>query len=324
MTDVRELAAALLPDGREVVVRLADALDAPTLLTLSHQAFAARDQQGAPAAALADQLEDVSSRLNDGTGYLALLDGQAVGGALVVDSPEGDPRLVRVGVVPAARGLGIATFLVEAIGEHRAELGETTLSLLARTDHPEIVARWRRAGFTPEGESAGHLLLRRPLPVVAHAPDADAMRALGARLAAHLRAGDLIIASGELGAGKTTFTQGLGAGLNVDGPIISPTFVLARLHPPRGTGPGLVHVDAYRLGDAAELEDLDLAETLADSVTVIEWGTGLAEGLAADRLELDIRRGTDPDDEGRWVFVTPLGGRWDRARLAAALQEEDL
>ncbi|QIK73774.1 tRNA (adenosine(37)-N6)-threonylcarbamoyltransferase complex ATPase subunit type 1 TsaE [Propioniciclava coleopterorum] len=148
------------------------------------------------------------------------------------------------------------------------------------------------------------------------------MRTLGRRLAGLLRAGDLIIASGELGAGKTTFTQGLGAGLDVDGPIISPTFVLARIHPPRTGGPTLVHVDAYRLGDAAELEDLDLEESLADSVTLVEWGTGVAEGLASDRLDVDIRRGTDPDDETRWVFVTPHGDRWDRARLAAALEED--
>lgn len=322
MTDAaRELAAALLPDGREVVVRLAHDADAPTLLALSHEAFAAREVHGAPAAALSDDVGAVRDRLAGGTGYLVLLAGTPVGGAVVVES-GGEPCLTRVGVVPAARGLGIATFLVEVIGEHRAEAGDAWLTLHARSDHPEIIARWRRAGFAPDGQIEGHLLLRRPLPLVAHAPDADAMRGLGARLAGQLRAGDLIIASGELGAGKTTFTQGLGAGLDVAGPIISPTFVLSRIHPPRGAGPALVHVDAYRLGDAAELEDLDLAETLGDAVTLIEWGTGLAEGLASDRIELDIRRGTDPNDEGRWVFVTPLGERWDRARLAAALQED--
>ncbi|WP_246227251.1 tRNA (adenosine(37)-N6)-threonylcarbamoyltransferase complex ATPase subunit type 1 TsaE [Propioniciclava coleopterorum] len=318
---VRELAAALLPDGRELTVRLADASDAATLLAVSHAAFAARPVHGAPAAALSDDEAAVGARLAAGTGYVAEVDGEAVGGAVVVPL-EGEPCLTRVGVVPALRGQGVATFLVEVIGEHRADLGEPELTLLARADHPDVVERWRRVGFATDGERAGHLLLRRPLPLVARAADADAMRTLGRRLAGLLRAGDLIIASGELGAGKTTFTQGLGAGLDVDGPIISPTFVLARIHPPRTGGPTLVHVDAYRLGDAAELEDLDLEESLADSVTLVEWGTGVAEGLASDRLDVDIRRGTDPDDETRWVFVTPHGDRWDRARLAAALEED--
>ncbi|MDQ1615459.1 MAG: tRNA threonylcarbamoyladenosine biosynthesis protein TsaE, partial [Actinomycetota bacterium] len=92
---------------------------------------------------------------------------------------------------------------------------------------------------------------------VAVATDAD-MRELGRRLAAVLRAGDLVLLSGELGAGKTTLTQGIGAGLGVRGAVTSPTFVIARLHPPLGEGPALVHVDAYRLGSLAELDDLDL------------------------------------------------------------------
>ncbi|MCW5954319.1 MAG: tRNA (adenosine(37)-N6)-threonylcarbamoyltransferase complex ATPase subunit type 1 TsaE, partial [Propionibacteriaceae bacterium] len=93
----------------------------------------------------------------------------------------------------------------------------------------------------------------------------------------------------------------------------SPTFVLARIHP-NPSGPGLVHVDAYRLGSFAEVEDLDLEVSLADSVTLVEWGTGVAEGLSDDRLEVDIRRSLDPEDETRWVFLTPIGPRWTSVR----------
>src|ERR1700733_1416032 len=119
------------------------------------------------------------------------------------------------------------------------------------------------------------------------------MRALGRSLAAVLRAGDLVLLSGGLGAGKTTLTKGIGDGLGVRGPITSPTFVIARVHPPvgpvpAGPRPSLVHADAYRLGGVLELDDLDLDTDLASSVTVVEWGEGLAEGLSADRLEIAI------------------------------------
>jgi tRNA threonylcarbamoyladenosine biosynthesis protein TsaE len=115
------------------------------------------------------------------------------------------------------------------------------------------------------------------------APDAAATRAAGLALADRLGAGDLVILAGELGAGKTTFTQGLAEGLGVRGPITSPTFVLARVHPSLVGGPALVHVDAYRLGGLAELDDLDLDASFDESVTVVEWGEGKAEVLAEGR-----------------------------------------
>lgn len=115
------------------------------------------------------------------------------------------------------------------------------------------------------------------------AEDAEATRAAGQRFAARLGRGDLVILSGELGAGKTTFTQGLAGGLGVRGPITSPTFVLARVHPSLVGGPALVHVDAYRLGTLAELDDLDLDASVDESVTVVEWGEGKAEVLAEGR-----------------------------------------
>jgi tRNA threonylcarbamoyladenosine biosynthesis protein TsaE len=143
-------------------------------------------------------------------------------------------------------------------------------------------------------------------------PTAADMHELGRRLGAVLRAGDLVVLSGPLGAGKTTLVQGIGDGLRVRGPVTSPTFVIARVHPALAGGPGLVHVDAYRLASVAEVDDLDLDASLDDCVTVVEWGEGLVEGLAADRLEVSIEMspaGRDPD--GRTVGMTGIGQRWD-------------
>ena len=159
----------------------------------------------------------------------------------------------------------------------------------------------------------------RPLEVSA-ATDEDT-RALGRRLARVLRPGDLVILSGHLGAGKTTFTQGLGEGLDVRGAVTSPTFVISRVHPSQSGGPALVHVDAYRLGGIEELDDLDLDASLDEAVTVVEWGEGVAEGLAADRLEVAITRavGDDGADESRRLVFTPVGSRWIGAGLSEAL-----
>ncbi|MCF6469792.1 tRNA (adenosine(37)-N6)-threonylcarbamoyltransferase complex ATPase subunit type 1 TsaE [Nonomuraea sp. MG754425] len=134
------------------------------------------------------------------------------------------------------------------------------------------------------------------------------MRAYGARLAARLRPGDLLVLSGPLGAGKTTLVQGIAEGLKVRGPITSPTFVIARVHPSLRQGPPLVHVDAYRLGGDLEVDDLDLDASLEESVTVVEWGEGLVEGLADDRLEVHIDR--EGGDEARLVTLRGVGRRW--------------
>ncbi|MCA2188613.1 tRNA (adenosine(37)-N6)-threonylcarbamoyltransferase complex ATPase subunit type 1 TsaE [Nonomuraea cavernae] len=134
------------------------------------------------------------------------------------------------------------------------------------------------------------------------------MRSYGARLAARLRPGDLVVLSGPLGAGKTTLVQGIAEGLKVRGPITSPTFVIARVHPSLCQGPPLVHVDAYRLGGDLEVDDLDLDASLEDSVTVVEWGEGLVEGLSDDRLEIHIDRETG--DEARTVTLRGVGSRW--------------
>ncbi|ROS31462.1 tRNA (adenosine(37)-N6)-threonylcarbamoyltransferase complex ATPase subunit type 1 TsaE [Cellulomonas sp. PhB150] len=168
--------------------------------------------------------------------------------------------------------------------------------------------------------------------VVVRLPDAEATRAYGRALAALLRAGDLLVLTGDLGAGKTTLTQGLGAGLHVRGQVASPTFVIAREHPPLpredGTrGPALVHVDAYRLGSLDEVDALDLDAGLDESVTVVEWGAGWVEGLADDRLEVALQRPRggvvdEADGDGgageRVATVRGVGDRWAGAVLPGA------
>ena len=161
-------------------------------------------------------------------------------------------------------------------------------------------------------------------------PTSDDMEAFGHELGRLLRAGDLVVLSGPLGAGKTTLTRGIGEAMNVRGPVTSPTFVLARTHPSLNGGTPLVHVDAYRLGSALELDDLDI--DFAGSVVVVEWGSGMLDGVAESWLDVAIDRpsgaggasttdagkasasgaGLDEDapEEPRTVTVTPHGPRW--------------
>ncbi|MBW3069075.1 MULTISPECIES: tRNA (adenosine(37)-N6)-threonylcarbamoyltransferase complex ATPase subunit type 1 TsaE [unclassified Actinomyces] len=156
---------------------------------------------------------------------------------------------------------------------------------------------------------------------------AEATRALGGRLASLLRAGDVVVLTGGLGAGKTTLAQGVGAAMGVRGRISSPTFVIARVHPATGDGPDLIHVDAYRISSLEELDALDLDSSVADSVTLMEWGEGKAEALSRDRLEITVARPhgglaapavgpgsvTDleqADDGRRTITVTAVGPRW--------------
>ena len=120
--------------------------------------------------------------------------------------------------------------------------------------------------------------------------DADETRALGARLARLLRAGDLVMLSGGLGAGKTTLAQGIGAALHVRGRVSSPTFIIARVHPALADGPDLIHVDAYRITSLEEIDALDLDSSLDRSVTLVEWGEEKVEALSPDRLEIQVRR----------------------------------
>ena len=138
-----------------------------------------------------------------------------------------------------------------------------------------------------------------------HLPTVDDTRSFGARLAAVLRPGDLVILTGPLGAGKTALVQGIGQGLGVEGRIASPTFVIARVHP----GPiPLVHVDAYRLNSLGEVDDLDLDFDAADVVTVVEWGHGLVEQISDVRLEIVLDRFADTEE--RVAQCLAHGGDW--------------
>jgi tRNA threonylcarbamoyladenosine biosynthesis protein TsaE len=147
----------------------------------------------------------------------------------------------------------------------------------------------------------------------------DQMHELGLELGKALRAGDVLVLTGPLGAGKTTLTRGIGEGLGVRGPVTSPTFVLARTHPSLVDGPPLVHVDAYRLNSAVELDDLDI--DFAHSVVVVEWGAGMLDGIVDSWLDVVIERpeGANAGELGeeliepRTVTLTGNGERWEAA-----------
>lgn len=145
---------------------------------------------------------------------------------------------------------------------------------------------------------------------------------LGSELGNRLRAGDLVILSGSLGAGKTTLTKGIASGMGVSGRVTSPTFVIARVHRPTaddGRTVPLVHVDAYRLAGAVELDDLDLDTDLDAAAVVIEWGEGVAERLSDNRLIVELVR--LPDDT-RTARLTAVGDTWP-ARVTEILTAID-
>jgi tRNA threonylcarbamoyladenosine biosynthesis protein TsaE len=296
-----------------VAVRRVGPESAAAVLRIVRAAFAARPPVDPPADALSETVESLASALAYG-GLVAARGGTDVG-AMVLDPQGRTLWLRRVGVLPEVREHGVATTLVADALAHAAGSYDD-VAVLARDELPATVTFWREHGFVETATRSPYVELRRPAPRAYDVPDRDAMRALGAALADVLRAGDVVVLSGELGAGKTTLTQGLGAGLGVRGDVTSPTFVIARVHPTLTSGPALVHADAYRLGGVAELDDLDLDTSLDDAVTVVEWGEGLAEGLADDRVEVRIERPV-ADDAGptagldvRRVQVSPVGRRW--------------
>jgi tRNA threonylcarbamoyl adenosine modification protein YjeE len=141
--------------------------------------------------------------------------------------------------------------------------------------------------------------------------DPEQMHQLGLAIAKVLRAGDLLLLNGPLGAGKTTLTRGIGEGLGASGTVQSPTFVLARTHR-TAVGPKLVHVDAYRLNSALELDDLDI--DFANSIVVVEWARDYIDGIAEHWLLIDINR--DSEDESRLVTISGFGQRWEGVEIA--------
>jgi tRNA threonylcarbamoyladenosine biosynthesis protein TsaE len=308
-TRVRELGPGLAPGTAEQVTAIV------------HAAFGARPPLDPPSDATEETPETVAAALGEHGGLLAELDGRPVG-ALVFQSEGGSLLLRRVSVLPAAQGRGVAQSLAAAAEAVAGARGFGRLHVVARAELPGTVRFWQRQGYAEVGRVGTDLTLAKAVPVELDVPTADDMNALGERLGRELGAGDLVILTGDLGAGKTTLTQGIGAGLGVRGGVTSPTFVIARVHPPLGSGPALVHVDAYRLHGLAELDDLDLDVLLEESVTVVEWGEGLAESLAEDRLEVTITRGTGEErEERRRVRLVPVGARWARSALGGSLRD---
>lgn len=271
-----------------------------------HAAFGARPVLQPPATADAETPETVAAAVAAGGGVYALVDDRPAGVILLAAVAPTVVTFRRVCVHPDFQRHGVASTMVGLAEDFAAGLGFDRVELFAREELPELIGFWRHRGFEIARPEPHGVVLAKSLPVALQVPTGEAMQDLGARLAGLLRAGDLLIATGELGAGKTTLTQGIGRGLHSTGSIISPTFVLSRVHPSADGRPTLVHVDAYRLHSPVELDDLDLEAVLDDAVTVVEWGAGLAEDLSDSRLEIDIHH----TDAGRTVLVRPVGERW--------------
>ena len=306
----------------DLELRLAVQEDAALMHDIIQTAFLARPALNPPADALGETVDDVRRHLAGCTGIIASREGTDIGCLFVCLHPdERQASLHRVSVLPEVRSSGVATTMVEAAAAFAVDHADRKMWLEGRKELKAVVRFWQHHGFVIDHEIEHSYIMIRKLPTRGDVPTADAMRALGVRLSRLLRPGDLLVLSGELGAGKTTLTQGLGAGLDVEGPVISPTFVLSRLHRSRCGGPDLVHVDAFRLGSAAELEDLDLDASTPTSITVVEWGSGMAEGLVESRLDISIERSGDPDDETRTVLLDGVGERWAGIDLSVLSDE---
>lgn len=310
-------------ENEPIDLTTAEASDAPAVVEVIHAAFGARPAIDPPPPALAETAESVAVSIASESGVLAWIGDRLAGVILLGNRGNGTTVLQRVAVHPDFQGRGVATILVRAVQDYAADLGYRNAEIFVRKEFPALRQWWERNGYGRARELGhGHVLHAR-LPLVAQIPTAEGMHEFGARLAAELRAGDLIMLNGELGAGKTTLTQGIGRGLGVEGAITSPTFVLSRVHRRgQGAGPSLVHVDAYRLGSAGELEDIDLDSSAATSVTVVEWGTDRAEQLAESRLEIDIDRSSEADGT-RVLHLNPFGPRWDEEAIGALVRVID-
>ncbi|TCC39174.1 tRNA (adenosine(37)-N6)-threonylcarbamoyltransferase complex ATPase subunit type 1 TsaE [Kribbella capetownensis] len=292
------------------------------ILAVIHHAFSARRVLDPPSTALSENATTVAAAIAQYGGLLVRSNGIPAGAMLFKEA--GDVlNLRRVSVDPRHQGHGVASAMVGCAEDVAVQRGLNRVQLIARVELPDTVEFWRRRGYSLVERQDHNLILAKAMPIELTVPTADDMRAISEELAGQLRAGDVLVLSGDLGAGKTTFTQGLGAGLKVRGDITSPTFVISRVHPSLAGGPALVHVDAYRLGGIAELDDLDLDASLDDAVTVVEWGHGLAESLAPDRLDIVVTRGDDDTDETRELRIIPVGPRWAASGVRVSVLEKN-
>lgn len=311
---------------------------AAVIVDIIHRSFGARPVLDPPATALDETVESVAATLASSGGLLVERRGLPMGALLFDESRPGQLGLRRVCVDPDIQARGVASAMVGVAEDTAEERGKDGIWLDVREELPETVQFWTRRLYQPVGRRGPFIEFGKTLWLAREVPTPDDMQALAGRLASLLRAGDLLVLSGDLGAGKTTFTQGLGEALGVRGPITSPTFILARTHPSLVGGPPLVHVDAYRLGSLGEIDDLDLDATTESAVTVVEWGDGMAEQLSDSWLHLRIEvRGprpidplgtpfegelSGPSDDGidtRVVTIKPHGPRWIGVPLRSTL-----
>ncbi|WP_456697970.1 tRNA (adenosine(37)-N6)-threonylcarbamoyltransferase complex ATPase subunit type 1 TsaE [Aeromicrobium sp. P5_D10] len=312
------------------------------IVDIIHRSFGARPVLDPPTTALAETIDSVSATLATAGGLLVERRGRPMGALLFDESRPGQLGLRRVCVDPDIQARGVASAMVGVAEDTAEERGKDGIWLDVREELPETVQFWTRRLYQPVGRRGAFIEFGKTLWLAREVPTPDDMQALATRLAALLRAGDLLVLSGDLGAGKTTFTQGLGEALGVRGPITSPTFIIARTHPSLVGGPALVHVDAYRLGDLREIDDLDLDATTESAVTVVEWGDGMAEQLSDSWLHVKIEvrgprpidplgtpheceSGVDSDEsvydgvEARVVTIKPHGPRWIGVPLRSTL-----
>lgn len=296
----------------ELALSVASVDDAPGLVGVIHAAFGARPPLDPPSTASSETPASVAHTVRTGGGIYATVNQQPAGALLITPLGPDLATFQRVSVHPRYQRHGVASAMVTAALDLAAELGFRRVELFARSEFAELIAYWEHRGFVVVRDAPHGVVLGRDLPVLVRVPTAEAMQAMGERLAPLFAAGDLVIASGDLGAGKTTLTQGIGRGLRSPDPVVSPTFVLSRVHRTAAGRPDLVHVDAYRLSSSAEIDDLDLDASMATAVTVVEWGEGLAEPLAASRLEIDIRT----SGSERLVLLRPVGERWHGVALS--------
>lgn len=325
-------------------IRALDVIDAgpehaPAVLDVIRRSFGARQQLDPPSTALDETEQSIAAVLAGPGGLLVERRGEPMGALLFDESRPGFLGLRRVAVDPDIQARGVASAMVGVAEDTAEERGKDGIWLHVREELPETVRFWARRKYHPLRQDGPLIEFGKTLWLAREVPTPEAMHHLADRVASLVRAGDLLVLSGDLGAGKTTFTQGLGDALGVRGPITSPTFVLARTHPSLVDGPPLVHVDAYRLGGAEEVDDLDLDATADEAVTVVEWGAGIAEQLSDSWLSVTIEvRGPRPIDplgtphdgdvpgaeeiddvEPRVVTIKPNGPRWVGVPLRSTL-----
>jgi tRNA threonylcarbamoyladenosine biosynthesis protein TsaE len=283
---------------------------AAEVLAVIHAGFGAREVLEPPSTATLETDESIAKALAEHGGLLAVSELGAVG-ALVFEPADDLLGLRRVAVHPDAQTRGVARTMVRRAERVARARGFEAVRLHARAELPRTVRFWQRLGYRETGREGTMITLAKELPIEVETTSPEQARSLGERLATILRAGDLVILSGDLGAGKTTFTQGFGAALGVDEPITSPTFVLMRTY--EGTRLPIVHMDVYRLEHLQEAVDLGLAEILDDgAVALVEWGDLVAAVLPADFLEIAIEQvdGDDTSDDDRVLRIRPVGSRW--------------